>query len=67
MNTVPLLISMTFAPLGALMAFVITYKEYSRHYPNRSKPLRLAIEFSVVTFVVIGGLVWVFSLLILKL
>ena len=31
------------------MAFIITYGEYSRHYPDKEKPLKLAIEAALVT------------------
>ncbi len=30
--------------LAGLLAFVITYDEYSRHYVDRRGPLRLALE-----------------------
>jgi hypothetical protein len=66
-NTVPLLFGLIFAPLAALMAFLITYGEYSHHYSNRKKPLRLVIESAVVSFIVVGVLVWAASLLFPKL
>jgi len=66
-SAVPLLFGLIFAPLAALMAFLITYGEYSHHYSNRKKPLRLAVESAVVAFIVVGGLVWAASFLILKL
>jgi len=53
-NLVPLLvmIGLMFSPLAALMAFVITYEEYTHHYPDKRKPLRLAAQAAAVTFVV---------------
>jgi hypothetical protein len=67
MTTVPLLFGLIFAPLAALMAFLVTYGEYAHHYSNRKKPLRLAIESAVVSFIVVGVLVWAASLLFPKL
>jgi len=66
-SAVPLLFGLIFAPLAALMAFLITYGEYSHHYSNRKKPLRLAVESAVVAFIVVGGLVWAASFLFPKL
>jgi len=38
--------------LAGLLAFVITYDEYSRHYIDRRRPLRLALEAAVFAFFV---------------
>jgi hypothetical protein len=35
-----------------LLAFVITYDEYSRHYTDRRRPLRLALEAAAFAFFV---------------
>jgi len=41
-----------FSVLAALAAFLITYEEWSHHYPSKEKPLRYAIEAAVVAFLV---------------
>jgi hypothetical protein len=41
-----------FGSFAGLIAFVITFDEYSRHYCERKEPLRLALEMAVVAFVV---------------
>jgi len=38
--------------LAALAAFLITYEEWSHHYPTKNEPLRHAIWAAIVTFVV---------------
>ncbi len=53
-NLLPLLvvIGLLFSPLAALIAFAITYEEYTHHYSDSRKPLRLAAQAATVTFVV---------------
>jgi hypothetical protein len=46
-----LIIGGTFGVLAALMSYLITYKEYIRHYPNSQKPRKLALEAAIFTFV----------------
>ncbi len=55
---VPLIFAFIFGPVAALMAFLITFGEYSHHFSDRKKPWRLAIESAVMAFVVVGGLSW---------
>jgi len=38
--------------LAGLLAFVITYDEYSRHYTDRKRPLRMALEAAAFAFFV---------------
>jgi len=45
------LIGLILSPIAALMAFLITYKEYEHHYPGKSEPLKLATEAAIFTFV----------------
>ena len=40
-----------FGALAAACAFLISYDEYRRHFPDRTKPLRMALQMAVVTFV----------------
>lgn len=47
-----LLIGSGIGLVAGLMAFLITYEEYVRHYPEKHTPLRLALEAAVFTFFV---------------
>ena len=51
-NSVFFIIWMIGSPVAALCAFLITYNEYSHHYSDRKKPLKIAIEAAVFTFIV---------------
>jgi len=44
-------IGIVFSPLAAACAFIITYGEYSHHYPTKKEPLRLAWEAAIFTFI----------------
>jgi acyl-CoA reductase-like NAD-dependent aldehyde dehydrogenase len=44
-------IGLLFTPLAAGMAFLITYAEYTHHYPDKRRVVRLAAEAAVATFV----------------
>ena len=48
---VALIIGFLLSPLAAIMAFVITYEEYRRHFPERRRVIRAALETAVVTLV----------------
>ncbi len=48
---VSVVISLVFSPLASVMAFLITYGEYSHHYPDKRKPVKLATEAALVTLV----------------
>lgn len=51
MNFVPISIgiALIFSPFATAIAFIITYGEYSHHYPNKRKPIKLATEAALVT------------------
>ena len=44
-------IGFIFGSLGALMAYLITYKEWIHHYPSPKIPRRMALETAIFTFV----------------
>jgi len=44
-----ILIGGLFGPLGAVMAALITYNEYVRHYPDKREPLRMAVKMGIFT------------------
>jgi len=58
--------AMIFSPLASAMAFVITYGEYLRHYPDKKQPLRLAMEAALVTFAFFVGLSFLIGFLLEK-
>ncbi len=47
-----LFIGFSFGLLGAFMAFLITYEEYSHHYQDKTKPRKLALQTSALAFFV---------------
>jgi len=46
-----LIIGLIFGSLGALMAYLITYKEWMHHYTLPKIPRRMALETAVFTFI----------------
>jgi hypothetical protein len=52
MITTLLLIGSGIGLLAGLIAFLITYEEYSRHDPKGTMPLRLALEAATFAFFV---------------
>ncbi len=46
------IVGIIFGFLASVMAFVITYNEYARHFPGTDKPRKLALEAAFFTFVV---------------
>lgn len=46
-----LIIGLIFGSLGALMAYLITYKEWMRHYTSPKVPRRMALETAIFTFI----------------
>jgi len=49
---ISIFIGLVFSPLAALMAFLMTYNEYSHHYSDNKIPLKRSIEAGVFTFIV---------------
>ena len=47
----PLLIGLVLSPFAGIMAFLITYHEYQRHYADKHQPFRIALEAALFTFV----------------
>jgi len=39
-----------FSLLAALSAFIITYGEYLKHYPDKKRPLKIALNMALATF-----------------
>ncbi len=55
MSSILLLIGFGSIPgfFASLIAFIITYDEYSKHYVDRKMPFRLALEAAIFAFFVV--------------
>jgi uncharacterized membrane protein len=42
-----------FGFFGGIMAFIIAYDEYKRHFREKSKPIWMALEMAVLAFLVL--------------
>lgn len=51
LNPLSLLIGLFFAPLAGIIAFLITYEEYSHHFSDKKKPKKLAFEAGMTAFI----------------
>lgn len=51
-----LVIGGVFSTLAALCAFLITYGEYLKHYPDRRKPFLMAVKTALAAFAVFMAL-----------
>ena len=56
--------SLIFSPFASIMAYLITYGEYTHHYPDKKKPVMLAIQAASVTFVFFVALALVVGFLL---
>ena len=54
--TLFLVIGVIFGSLAGLMAFPITYNEYSHHYTGRKRPAILSLRTAIFTFAFMSGL-----------
>jgi len=59
-----ILLLIIFAPLAGIIAFVITYIEYSHHFSDRRRSFREAREMAIVTVIVFSILTIAFSLIL---
>lgn len=41
-------VGLFFSPIAAIMAFIISYEEYIRHYTNKKEPIKLALSAVIV-------------------
>ena len=51
-----IIIGLGFSALAALAAFLITYEEWSHHYPGKREPFKFAMEAAIVAFLVFAVL-----------
>ncbi len=59
-----LVIGVIFGSLGALCAYLITYKEWEHHYPPPEIPRRMALETAVFTFIFFLALMVIVGLVV---
>jgi len=59
-------LGVVFSTLAALCAFVITYGEYLKHFPDKRKPLKMAAQMALAAFaffmIVLGLLLVIINL-----
>jgi hypothetical protein len=46
----PLLLGSIFGALAAVSAYLITYQEYIRHFPDKARPRKMALRMALVAF-----------------
>ncbi|MFA5104935.1 MAG: hypothetical protein WC527_07155 [Candidatus Margulisiibacteriota bacterium] len=51
-----LFIGLFFSPIAALAAFIIAYKEYEHHFTGWKKPLMLALQDALFTFILFAAM-----------
>jgi tetrahydromethanopterin S-methyltransferase subunit C len=61
-NFIAILICLIFSPIAAAMAFLITYEEYSHHFTDKKKTLKIAFEAAIFTLMIFGILSLLVSL-----
>jgi len=47
-------VGLVLIPIGALMAFLITYEEFSHHFTDKKKALKFAIKDAVFAFIILS-------------
>ena len=47
-----LVLGFSFSSIASLAAFLISYEEYSRHYKDKRKALRLSLKTAIFAFIV---------------
>ena len=62
-NPITLIVGLILTPIAALMAFLGAYEEYSHHFIDKKKPLKLAIEAAVFAFILFGIITLAMSLI----
>lgn len=63
-----IVIGCTFGPLAACFAFLVTYQEFHRHYPKRSKtPIMLGLKSAATALIVVAILTFLAGYFIPKL
>lgn len=59
-----ILLLVIFAPLAGIMSFVITYMEYSHHFPDKRSVFEKSKSMGIITFIVFSILTILFSLIL---
>ena len=61
-----LVLTVAFSILGAVAAFLITYQEWSHHYPEGREAFRMGMEAAIVAFLALGVLATAVNILIIR-
>ena len=54
LNPIPLLVGLILTPIAMTMIFLGAYEEYSHHFIDKKKPLKLAIEAAAFALILFG-------------
>ncbi|HEX7666081.1 MAG TPA: hypothetical protein VF407_16250 [Polyangiaceae bacterium] len=54
--SIALVVGAVIAPIAGLMAFAVAYGEYAKHFPERRKPLLLALRSGFFAFAFFSAL-----------
>jgi len=63
LNPIPLIVGLILIPIAMALVFLGAYEEYSHHFIDKKKPLRLAIEVAVFAFLLFGIITLAMSLI----
>ena len=50
------LLWLMFSPIAGFMAYLITYEEYRRHFPDRGRAVRESLRTGIATFLIFVAL-----------
>jgi len=50
LNPIPLIVGSILIPIAMALIFLGTYEEYSHHFVDKKKPVKLAIEATIFAF-----------------
>ena len=59
-----LFLGLFFGGVASIMAFLITYEEYTRHFLDRRKPLLFALQSALITFLVFFVLIFLIGIVL---
>jgi uncharacterized membrane protein YidH (DUF202 family) len=63
LNPIPLLVGLVLIPIAMALVFLGAYEEYSHHFIDKKKPLKLAIEAAAFALILFGTITLAMSLI----
>jgi len=63
LNPIPLIVGLILIPIAMALVFLGAYEEYSHHFIDKKKPLKLAIEAAVFALILFGVITLAMSLI----